>query len=230
MTIMTTAHTALRPILPPGWTLSEPRRRGPETVELQLHPPEGQGLGVGLEWSESDGPAYAKGPRYTASYRRGPGLVDLGEADAPEALRALALAACDALAALTEGPSLRVEVATAPIADGDPIDALLAALPEAITQALGTDALPNREGWRLVEVREMARWVRVAEVALATDGRTLTMILTPTDPERPAFRRTQRHDIVYYSDDLAVSEHDALYARDREMIEAFATWFTAWDA
>ena len=231
MTILTTAQATLLPILPTGWTLSEPRRRGPETVELQLHPPGAEGLGIGLEWSEGDGPAYAKGPRYRASYRRGPGLVDLGEADAPEDLRALALSACDALAALTDGPSLRVAVTAPPVLGGaDPIDALLAALPEAIEGALGTDALPNDEGWALVEVREMARWTRVAEGAFSTGERRLTMILTPTDPDRPAFRRTPRHDIVYYSDDLAVAEHDALYARDREMIEAFATWFTAWDA
>ena len=103
MSISETAHATLAPIMPPEWTLSEPRRRGPTTVELQLHPPEEGGLGVGIEWSEGDGPAYATGPRYKASYRRGPGLVDLSQGDAPESLRALALAACDALAALLEG-------------------------------------------------------------------------------------------------------------------------------
>jgi len=154
--------------------------------------------------------------------------VDLGEEDAPPDLRALALAACDALAALTEGPSLGL-ASVGPRGDGDPIDLLLAALPEAVGGALGTADLPNPEGWALVEVVEMARWTRVAEVRLATQDRTLTMIVTPTDPERPAFRRTAGHDLVYYSDDLAVGEHDALYARDRAMIDAFATWFDAWD-
>lgn len=229
MTIATTAQATLTPLLPPGWTLSEPRRRGPQTVEIQLRPPDQSGPGIGLEWSEGDGPAYAKGPRYTASYRRGPGLVDLGQEDAPAELRTLALAACDALAALTEGPSLVIEAAPAPAAEGDPIDRLLAALPGAIGQALGTDALPNPEGWALVGVVEMQRWTRVAEVRLAIDDRTLTMILTPTDPERPAFRRTSRHDLVYYSDDLAVDAHDVLYERDRAMIDAFAAWFSAWD-
>ncbi|MDP6942699.1 MAG: hypothetical protein QF464_01000 [Myxococcota bacterium] len=229
MTITTTAQATLGPLLPPGWTLSEPRRRGAQTVELQLHPPGGQGLGIGLEWSEDDGPAYACGPRYSASYRRGPGLVDLGQEGAPAELKSLALAACDALAALTEGPSLRIETAPVSLDGGDPIDALLTALPSALGEALGTDALPNPEGWTLVGVREMARWTRVAEVQLATGERTLTMIVTPTDPERSAFRRTRRHDLVYYSDDLAVAEHDALYARDRAMIDAFATWFSAWD-
>ena len=76
----------------------------------------------------------------------------------------------------------------------------------------------------------MQRWVRVAEVRFATGERTLTMILTPTDPEQPVFRRTARHDVVYYSDDFAIDAHAALYERDRTMIDAFAVWFSAWDA
>jgi len=230
VTLAATAQDALASVLPPGWTLSEPRRRGPHTVELQLHPPAESGPGIGLEWSDDDGPAYARGPRYTASYRRGPGLVDLGQEDAPAELRTLALAACDALAALTEGPSLTLEGAAPATGDGDPIDHLLAALPPAIAAALGTADLPNPEGWALVEVAEMARWTRVAEVRFAAGDRTLTMILTPTDPDRLAFRRTPRHDLVYYSDDLAKDAHGALYERDRPMIDAFAAWFTAWDA
>ena len=194
-----------------------------------MMPPDDEGLGIGLEWSEGEQKAYAKGPRYNASYRRGPGLVDLGEPEAPEHLRTLALAACDALAALTEGPSLAMATAPSPAPDRDPIDALLGALPEAIRAALGSADLPNPEGWELREVSEMMRWTRVAEVKFATKERALTMILTPSDPERPAFKRTARHDLIYYSDDLAVSEHDALYARDATMIEAFATWFDAWD-
>ncbi len=76
----------------------------------------------------------------------------------------------------------------------------------------------------------MTRWVRVAEVTLGHEGRALTMIFSPSDPERPAFRRGQRYDLIYYSDDLPVSEHDALYDRDRAMIDAFGAWFTLWDA
>ncbi len=229
MTITTTAHTLLAPLLPPGWTITEPRRRGPRMVEIQLHPPAEHGPGIGLEWSEGDGPAFQKGPRYSASYRRGPGLVDLGEPDAPEPLRALAHAACKALAAPVEGPSLAIEVASPPQDGIDPVDALLVALPTAVASALGTDALPNHEGWTLVGVREMARWTRVAEVQLGCGDRTLTMILTPTEPDRPAFVRSARYDLVYYSDDLEVTEHDTLYARDKNMIDAFASWLVAWD-
>lgn len=229
MSILETARATLLPLMPPGWTLWGPRRLGPTTVELQLKPPDDQTLGVGLEWSEGEGPAYAKGPRYRASYRRGPGLVDLGEEGAEPALRSLALSACEALAALSEGPPLGLQSVGSFTQGVDPVDQLLEVLPRVVAEALGTEALPNPGGWRLKEVREMARWTRVAEVQLCTDERTLTMILTPTNPERPAFRRSAHYDLVYYSDDLAVSEHEALYERDRPMIDAFASWLTAWD-
>ena len=229
MSIMDTALETLTPLMPPGWTLSEPRRRGEATVELQAHPPQRTGPGIGIDWTQDDGPAFARGPRYGSSYRRGPGLVDLSEEDAPEALRTLAHALCHALAGLEQGPSLRLETERAVAIEGDPIDALLDQLPSAVQVALGTDALPNPEGWRLLGVQEMARWTRVAEVQFGTDARSLTMILSPNDPDRPAFQRAAHYDVVYYSDDLPVSDHDQLIARDRAMIEAFSAWFTSWD-
>ena len=80
------------------------------------------------------------------------------------AMRTLALAACDALAALTEGPSLAMATAPSPAPDRDPIDALLGALPEAIRAALGSAALPNPEAWEQREVSEMMRTTRGASV------------------------------------------------------------------
>jgi hypothetical protein len=229
MTIIDAAQAILAPLMPPGWTLTEPRRRGDATVEIQLHPPDRAGPGIGIDWTEDEGPAFARGPRYGASYRRGPGLVDLSDEGAPEALRTLAHALCHALAELAEGPTLRLETARVAPIEGDPIDALLDQLPAAVSEALGSAALPNPEGWHLVAVKEMTRWARVAEVQLATEGRSLTMILTPSDPDRPAFQRSTHYDLVYYSDDLPISDHGRLFARDRVMIEAFATWFIAWD-
>lgn len=229
MTILHAAQATLAPLMPPGWTLSEPRRRGEATVEIQLHPPGRDEPGIGIDWTEDEGPAFARGPRYGASYRRGPGLVDFSDEGAPEALRTLAHALCHALAELAEGPTLRLETARVAPITGDPVDALLDQLPDAVEEALGSEALPNPEGWRLIGVSEMTRWARVAEVKLATDDRTLTMILTPSDPERPAFQRATHYDLVYYSDDLPVSAHDQLFARDRAMIEAFSAWFIAWD-
>lgn len=96
--------------------------------------------------------------------------------------------------------------------------------------ALGSPALANPEGWRVVDTRVFVRWVPVVELRLANDSRTLCFIVAPADPDKPAFKRGKRYDIVYYSDDLAVAEHDALYARDREAIERIARWLVAWDA
>ncbi len=230
MSILDAAQQAIADLLPEGWTLKEVLRRGEHVVELQCHPPHREGLGVGIEWTDADGPAFVRGPRYGASYRRGPGLVDLNAPDAPDELRALAHALCKRLGELEEGPALRVEVARAEAIEGDPIDYALRCLPTLLEEALTTDALPNPEGWRLCEVKTMQRWTRVAEVMLTCGSRNLTMIFSPKDEERPAFRRARHFDLIYYSDDLAVSEHEALYARDRIMIDAFALWFTAWDS
>lgn len=95
--------------------------------------------------------------------------------------------------------------------------------------ALGGPGLANPEGWRVVDTRVFPRWVPVVELRLANDSRTLCFIVAPTDPAKPAFKRGPHHDIVYYSDDLAVAEHDGLYARDREAIERIARWLVAWD-
>mgnify|MGYP001155064190 CR=1 FL=1 len=230
MSILDTAYDAISDLLPDGWTLKEAIRRGKHTVELQCHPPNKEGLGVGIEWTDAEGPAFARGPRYGASYRRGPGLVDLNEEGAPDALRALAHALCKRLAELEKGPSLTLDLGGFEGAKGDPVEHALKSLPKHLKAALGSEALPNREGWRLVEVKEMQRWTRVAEVQLACESRHLTMILSPSDEERPAFRRGRHLDLIYYSDDLAVSEHEALYARDRVMIDAFAIWFMVWDS
>ncbi|MEZ4269250.1 MAG: hypothetical protein R3F39_23075 [Myxococcota bacterium] len=96
--------------------------------------------------------------------------------------------------------------------------------------ALGGPGLANPEGWLIVDTRVFPRWVPVVELRLTNGARTLCFIVAPADPEQPAFKRGARYDIVYYSDDLAVAEHEGLYARDRESIERIARWLVAWDA
>lgn len=123
----------------------------------------------------------------------------------------------------------QVTMALDPDEQPDPIARLVARLDEALTRDLGGAALPNPESWRLVKVRAYERWTRVAEVLLARPDRTLAFIVAPRDPDQPAFRRTARYDLVYYSDDLPPSEHDGLYGRDKETIERFASWLEAWD-
>lgn len=86
-------------------------------------------------------------------------------------------------------------------------------------------SIPGLASFTLVAVRRFQRWTEVVEVLLdGDDGRTLGFILSPGDEARPAFARVGGWDLVYYSDDLGVSEHDRLYARDRAAIEGFAAW------
>ena len=220
-----------------GWDVSGVRRQDARCVVLELHRPDDPAApGVGVEWLELDPaadppPAFRRGDRYAASYRRGPGLADLDEGATDEALRRLAHAVCEVLAELQGGPSL---IATAPVASDLAaevwtVEALALALEAALRRDLGSPALANPEGWELQEVRVFQRWAMVAEVLLRRPDRALAFIVTPRDDERPAFTRTRRLDLVYYSDDLPASEHDALYARDRATIDRVAAWLSGWD-
>ncbi len=204
-----------------------------------------------LEWQDHGGAegvrAWKLGPRFAASTRRGPGSWDVGEPDTPAEVLALAEAACDALARATEGPeqgagssnSTAGGVAALSFADPEPLpeDALerLAArleawMPELLEGRGDVAGLAGHEGWSLLEVRLFPRWTTVVEILLeATDERTLGLILYPTDPDRPAFRRATHWDLIYYSDDLTVAEHEGLYARDGASIERLCDALVALD-
>ena len=231
MILRRAAEAALSPCLPPGWRVEQVRRRSVDTVEVVLRSDDPEAPGVALEWSQPDDPpsarAFAKGPRYTASYRRGPALWDIDAAETSPEIRELAYAAARTLAGLGSGPELRpggLDAAEREPPPTDDIEALAAAVREAVTRDLGTEELQNPEGWELTEVRVFQRWAPVVEVLLRRPDRTLAFIITPRDMERPAFQRTAHLDLVYYSDDLPVEAHDRLYTRDREAIEGFATW------
>ncbi len=218
-----------------GWRLDSVRRRDPRCVDVVLRPEEPDAPGLCVEWVQPEpggsAPAFRRGPRYAASYRRGPGLYDVDLPETPEAARRRAHLACEALAALESGPSLVARAATrAPRREGGwTAETLAEDLAAGLAEDLGTEALPNPEAWEVEEVRVFQRWERVAEVLLRRPDRTLAFIVYPTDADRPAFSRSANLDCVYYSDDLAVSEHAALYARDRVTIEAVAAWLRAWD-
>ncbi|MEC9071717.1 MAG: hypothetical protein VX938_05020, partial [Myxococcota bacterium] len=200
--------------------------------EVRIQGPDG-GPGIGLEWGSAGGddvPAYKKGALYRSSYRRGPGLWDIDEAATPEEVRRRAMAGCAALAGLSEGPELTLRVTESGGAERDEdLEGLANSLRIAVSADLGTSRMPGSTGWSLDEVRLYQRWAPVVEVLLRGHGRTLGFIVCPTDEEHPAFRRTASYDLVYYSDDLAPSEHDELYLRDRETIEGFSLWLRVWD-
>lgn len=75
---------------------------------------------------------------------------------------------------------------------------------------------------------EFARLVPV--VKFAREGATLCFVVTRTDPAEPAYRRSPRFDVVYYSEDVPDDEQARIHARDRSMIDRFAAWVVQWDA
>lgn len=70
----------------------------------------------------------------------------------------------------------------------------------------------------------------VPVLAFRNGDRTLCFIVTPTDPASPAYKRTARYDLVYFSEDVADDRQSEIYRRDREVIDRVAAWLRAWDA
>jgi hypothetical protein len=75
---------------------------------------------------------------------------------------------------------------------------------------------------------QFARLVPVAK--FVREGATLCFIVSPSDPNEPAYKRSRRYDIVYFSEDVPDAEQSRIYARDRPMIDRFAAWVIHWDA
>jgi len=108
-------------------------------------------------------------------------------------------------------------------------------LEAAIREALGTDALPNPDGWRLdrVELRATrggdARLEQNIDPTLvfAQPERTVVLAVVQTDPAKLAFHRTPRYDIMYLSREQA--DDRSLYEANQDFIARFAAWVESWD-
>lgn len=242
-------------LLADGWHVAACRRRSGTTVELALDPPASAAgdRGIGLDWSEprdSGLKAFRSGDVYACSYRKSPRAWDIDDEGTPSAIRDRAYKACETLANLprgiviyemsaaqmSEAPASGAPAPLPPVEpppDGLPketIDALVAGVGYSLPRELGTDLLPNPEGWVFVDTRPFLLWMRIAEARIKlADDHTLTFILYPHNDRQPCFRRTEHFDLVYYSDDIPIDRHDELYARDTAMIERFSDWFEAWD-
>jgi len=99
----------------------------------------------------------------------------------------------------------------------------------AFARDFGGPRFPNPEGWRFEGARLRTFRKTVPVVELAMEGRTLSFIVTPTDPNEPAYRRSPHYDVVYFSEDVPDHEQSKIYARDRATIDRFAAWVGAWD-
>jgi len=204
-------------------------------VELVLSLREGSFVVV--EWGENrdaETPAFARGDHFIASYNRRPGAWDLDDEGTPAEIRATVFGLCQRLAAIAPACSLEaVAQSEAPTArEDDPaaIALLVREVAARLEADLGTDRFPNAEGWVVEEVRPFRYWRLVADVRLKSPERHLGFLIFPTDPTESVYGRTLRHDVVYYSDDLAVDDHHAeLYRRDHRTIDRFVAWLASWD-
>ncbi len=113
--------------------------------------------------------------------------------------------------------------------DLDPLQPLADALTAALARDFGGPSFPNPEGWRNKGARLRTFRSTVPVVELEREGQTLSFIVTPTNPAEPAYRRSPRYDIVYFSEDVPDHEQSRIYARDRATIDRFAAWVLAWD-
>jgi hypothetical protein len=87
----------------------------------------------------------------------------------------------------------------------------------------------NIEGWTIESIQptQFARLLPV--VKFVREGATLCFIVAPTDRKEPAYKRSRRFDLVYFSEDVPDAEQSRIYARDRAMIDRFAAWLIRWD-
>jgi hypothetical protein len=106
-------------------------------------------------------------------------------------------------------------------------DALVAILSNAIT-----DALPDleRDGWTFAGITSRyLMHTHLPVLRFERRGETLCFIVAPTDPSQPAFKRSVRFDISYFSEDVPDDKQSEIYRRDRAQIERVAAWLRRWD-
>lgn len=109
------------------------------------------------------------------------------------------------------------------------LQALADALWTSLQREFGSPSFPNPDGYHCKGTRLRTFRQTVPVVEFTRGAETLSFIVTPTNPAEPAYRRSARYDIVYFSEDVADSEQSRIYARDRGMIDRFAAWVQKWD-
>lgn len=175
----------------------------------------------------ADRGAYARGPLYGSATRRGPGLLDVGEETTSQEARSAAYALCSGLSERASGPRITQEAS--PVLSAPTQGLVGGDLAAAVREALALGTVVGLETWEGPGVRVMTRWGEVTEVEYTRGDSSLVFIISERDDARSTFVRGHSYELVYYSDDLAPEEHEALYQRDTDAIEAFARWFRSWD-
>jgi len=111
----------------------------------------------------------------------------------------------------------------------DSLQSLADILTKALEKDFGGAAFVNPEGYVCKGARLRTFRQTVPVVEFTRGNETLSFIVTPTNPAEPAYRRSARYDIVYFSEDVPDAEQSRIYARDRAMIDRFAAWVMKWD-
>jgi hypothetical protein len=210
-----------------GWSVESLAWRVRELAVVRVTHVELGTFAVELFDEPSDRGAFARGPLYGSATRRGPGLLDVGDETTSQDARSAAYALCTGLSERESGPSI-AQMAS-PVLDAPPPGLSGVSLASVVTEALALGFVLGLQTWEGPAVRVMTRWGEVAEVEYTRDGTSLVFIISERDDDRSTFVRGHSYELVYYSDDLAPEEHEALYQRDTDAIEAFARWSRSWD-
>lgn len=115
------------------------------------------------------------------------------------------------------------------MATNESLQWLADALSQALAANFGGASFPRFDGYtyRRTHLRTFRQTVPVVEFSRGDE--TLSFIVTPTNPAEPAYKRSPRYDIVYFSEDVPDAEQSRIYGRDRVMIDRFAAWVIQWD-
>ncbi len=210
-----------------GWSLATLVWRERDLAVARVEHPQMGTFAIELFDEGASRGAYARGSLYGSATRRGPGLLDVGEETTSQEARSAAYALCSALSEVTSGPTITQALSSTAAAPRVGLSG--ESLATAVREALAAGTVAGLETWSGPSVRVMTRWSEVAEVEYTREGSSLVFILSERDDARPTFVRGHSYELVYYSDDLAPEEHEALYQRDTDAIESFARWFRTWD-
>ncbi len=106
----------------------------------------------------------------------------------------------------------------------------------AVESALGSDALPNPEGWRFAGVTLRACRGGDNRIEADTDpvvklelpDRSLHLAVMKRDEAKASYRHSEKYDLSYFSDAEGESQQ-SVYDRDRETIDRFCDWVSQWE-
>jgi hypothetical protein len=111
------------------------------------------------------------------------------------------------------------------------VETLCTQLPQALRASLSDGGFQNPERWVLEGAALRSLLGRLLPVVtLRRPEATLCFLVTPTDPASPAYKRTRRWDVTYFSEDVPDDAQHQVFARDRATIDRFVAWLSHWEA